>query len=355
MVGIDAARDAIQSLPVAKPGKKPRKRSLGSRMVLWGPTRVLIELYLRAAAFWITLFGPAWAYFNVRCAAFLAWHLMPRLRGVSLRNVDLCLAELPLAERTRIAKASVRHFGYAFIDCLLAPRYITDTRWQRYFKATADDHAYIQWFFEDKPAFNLSAHFGNWEIASWNVGRLHRDQLLVIAKELRPPLVNRWIVRCRRALGNEVVGAEGGAKAYMRAIKERRRVAVLVDQNGGKNGPVETFFGIACTWQADFTRLCLRGGGRLAHTFARRVGERFQFEFLEPLLLQYPPDADPMQLMRDYRDHLQRLIAANPEQYFWMHRRFKATRPGWGDAYADLGRRWGKPERDALIASRSQA
>lgn len=338
---------------MAKPGKKPRKKKLGSRIVLWGPTRFLIELYLRVAALWLTLFGPRWAYFWVRVAVWWAWLLMPRLRGVTLRNVDLCLPDKTLAERTRIARASARHFAYTFVDCLLAPRFITDTRWQKYFKATPDDHPYILWFFEDKPAFNLSAHFGNWEIASWNVGRLHRDKLLVLAKQLRPPLVNRWIVACRRALGNEVVEADGGAKAYMRAIKERRRIAVLVDQNGGRDGPAETFFGIPCTWQADFTRLCLRGGGRLAHTFARRVGEQFQFEFLQPLMLQYTPETDPMQLMRDYRDHLERLIRENPEQYFWMHRRFKATKPGWGDAYADLGKRWGAAEREALITSRT--
>ncbi|MBE7492257.1 MAG: lysophospholipid acyltransferase family protein [Planctomycetes bacterium] len=338
---------------MARAGKKPRKRSLGSRIVLWGPTRLLIELWLRLAALWLTLPGPRWAYFWVRVAVWWAWLLMPRLRGVTLRNVDLCFPEKPLAERTRIARASARHFGYTFLDCLLAPRYITDARWREYFAATPDDHPYLQWFFEDKPAFNLSAHFGNWEIASWNVGRLHRDKLLVLAKQLRPPLVNRWVVHCRRALGNEVIEADGGAKAYMRAIKERRRIAVLVDQNGGRDGPAETFFGIPCTWQADFTRLCLRGGGRLAHTFARRVGEQFRFEFLQPRMFAYPPETDPMQLMRDYRDHLEQLVRENPEQYFWMHRRFKATKPGWGDAYADLGTRWGVAEREALITSRA--
>lgn len=333
--------------------KPKRKKSLGTRLLQWPASRVLIELYLRLLAFWVTLFGPAWAYFWARWAALLGWLFLRRLRSVALRNVDLCLPELSEGDRTRIAKASFRHFCYVFIDYLLAPRYITPRRWQEYYtRISAEGHPYVRWSFEDKPAFNLSAHFGNWEIGSWVVGRFARSPLLVIAKPINPALLNRWIVRARVALGNEVVQAEGGARAWMRAIKEKRRLAVLVDQNGGDFAPVETFFGVPCTWQADFTRICLRGGGRVAHSMARRAGERFEFEFLEPQLLQYEPDADPMQIMRDYRDYLEAAIRANPEQYFWVHRRFKARKDGWADAYADLGQRWGKAECDAMIATR---
>ena len=319
----------------------------------WGPSRFVIELWLHLLAFWITLFGPGWAYFWARAAAWWGWLLLRRLRQVTLRNVDLCFPEKPQAERTQISRASFRHFCYVFVDYLLAPRYITQQRWQKYYdKASPDGHPYLLWSFEEKPAFNLSAHYGNWEIGSWTVGRHGRSPLLVIAKAVHPPLLNRWIVRAREAMGNEVIENKGGARAWMRAIKEKRRLAVLIDQNGGDFAPVETFFGIPCTWQSDFTRVCLRGGGRVAHSIARRLGEKFQFEFLEPELLHYPPETEPMQIMRNYRDYLQRVIRDDPGQYFWMHRRFKARKPGWPDAYADLGKRWGQAERDALIAGR---
>ncbi|MCC6464458.1 MAG: hypothetical protein IT463_03850 [Planctomycetes bacterium] len=320
--------------------KAPRKKRLGSRLLVFTPTRVLIELYMRLLALWVTLPGPGWAYWWARRAAALGWLLLPRLRKVALRNLDLCFPEKPEAERTRIARASFRHFCYTFVDYLLAPRHCAPGRWHKHYTPAADDDPFVLFCHEGKPSFVLSAHFGNWEIGTISVGRLTGVKpLLVIAKPIQPPLLNRWIVNARRALRNEVFEHTGGARAYARAIKESRLIAVLVDQNGGDFAPVETFFGVPCTWQADFTRMALRGNVRISHTFAVRVGERFQFAPLPSRILAYPPGADPMQLVRDYRDSLERVIREHPEQYFWMHRRFKARKEGWPDRYAALGRR----------------
>lgn len=319
----------------------------------WAPTRLLIELWLRMAGFCITLFGPRWAYFWARVACALGWVILGRLRGVALRNVDLCLPEKPLAERTRIARAGFRHFCYTFVDYLLAPRYFQGQRGLAYMHGSDKDSPYIEWVAQGRAGFILAAHFGNWEVGTWNVNRFGFKPMIVIAKPIQPPLLNRWIVRARQTFGNEVHEHKGGARAYARALKEQRTVGILVDQNGGDFAPVETFFGVPCTWQADFVRLALRGEGRIAHAAMRRAGEAFAFEYLESQMHQYARDTEPMQVMRDYRDFLERVIRDNPEQYFWMHRRFKARKPGWGDAYADLGRRWGQAEREALIKSRA--
>jgi Kdo2-lipid IVA lauroyltransferase/acyltransferase len=324
----------------AKPGKKRKPRKIGRLLMSWAPTRVVIELVLRVVMFGVTVFGHRWAYFWARVFATLGWLVMRRLRLTALRNVDLCFPDKPQAERTRIARASMRHFCYTFVDYLLVPRYFgpgKDT--DRWFKGSDESNPYPAWIAEDKAAFTLTAHFGNWEIGSWDVGRREGKPLLVIAKPLRPPLVNHWIKRARRILGNEVVEHKGGARAYARALRERRQVGVLVDQNAPSRAPEETFFGVPCTWQADFARLALRGGGRVAFQACRRVGERFQFEMVGSEIHEYPPDTDPMQIVRDYRDYIERVVAQWPEQYFWLHRRFKARPRGIPDRYTNLAKR----------------
>ncbi|MCA8944799.1 MAG: hypothetical protein KDB29_01090, partial [Planctomycetes bacterium] len=107
-----------------------------------------------------------------------------------------------------------------------------------------------------------------------------------------------------------------------------------------------------CTWQADFTRLALRGGGRIALAAMRRTDDHYGFEYIPSKILQYERGDDPMQIVRDYRDYLEEAIRNDPGQYFWMHRRLKARKEGWGDAYADLHKRWQPEQRKALIASR---
>lgn len=335
--------------------KRPKKKRFGSRLLAWGPVRVFMELWLRMAAFCATLFGPGWAYFWARVVAWFAWMFLRRLRLTSLRNVDLCFPEKPLEERTRIARTSLRHFCYLFADYMLAPRCFTRDRGVEFIDGCTKDDPYIQWVGEGKAAFILAAHFGSWEVGTFNVNRFGYAPLMVIAKPIQPPALGKLMTRARIIYGNEVHENKGGARAYARALRENRSVGVLVDQNGGDFAPVETFFGIPCTWQADFARLAVRGGGRIGHAAMVRDGEKFFFRYLPTRLLTYEPNTAPMKIVADYRDSLEGFVRQYPEQYLWAHRRFKARKPGWPDAYADLHKRWGVAERDALIAARKAA
>ncbi|MBX3461080.1 MAG: hypothetical protein KF696_14130 [Planctomycetes bacterium] len=313
--------------------------------------RVPIELAMRWCALWWTIFGWRWAYFWARWAARIGWLLMPKVRGYSLRNVDLCLHDLSRAERTRIAKLGLRHSVYQFVDYLLIPRYFKPGSESPYFHTDVDAREFLDWYNQPRAVFNLTAHIGNFEIVTFNIGRTESHApLTLIAKPVRPPLLDRWLVRARAALGNECVKADEGGRAYMRAIKDKRQVGTLVDQNGGDFAPVETFFGVPCTWQADFTRLVLRAGGDVCFHFCVRDGDRFAFRYLPPEMHTYAPGTDPMQIVRDYRDALERVVRQYPEQYFWVHRRFKGRKKKWPDRYANLGKRLTPEQRQELVS-----
>lgn len=325
--------------------KKRKRRALDSALV-----RVPVEALMRVAAFALTIFGPAWAYWWGRRFAGAAWLLMPRLRGISLRNLDLCFPEKPAAERTRIAEAALRHAVYQFVDYLLIPRYFKAGKPSPVYEGPAEWEPFLSWYKADEPGFNLTAHIGNFEVATFAIGQ-DADHVtpVLIAKPVRPPLLDAWLTRARQALGNEVMHSREGAKAYLRAIRERKKCGTLVDQNGGDFAPVETFFGVPCTWQADFARIVLRGSGNICIHFCLRDGERFRFKHSEPIYFRYERDADPMQIVRDYRDAVERIVREHPEQYLWLHRRFKARKKGWPDRYANLHERLTDAQRQAML------
>jgi KDO2-lipid IV(A) lauroyltransferase len=319
---------------------KKKKDRLSSRLLTWAPTRILIELAMRWTAFWLTVFGWRWAYFWARWVARLAWPFMGRLRQYSLRNLELCFPEKSDAELRRIAKVSLKHNVYSFVDFLLVPRYFKAGATSPYFMGTSPDHPFFGWYKADEPGFNMTAHLGNFDICSFNIGQdADHKPLMLIVKEVRPRLLDRWLTRAREAMGSEVVHADEGAKIYLRAIKQKRKCGTIVDQNGGDFGPVETFFGVPCTWQAEWTRLVQRGNVRLCYHVCVRDGDRFKFRYLEPEFHDYGPDADPMRVIRDYRDWVERVVREYPDQYMWVHRRFKARKKGWPDRYANLGQR----------------
>ena len=331
------------------PKKKTKKKRLGRRLMEWGPTRIPIELAMRWQAFWLTVFGHRWAYFWARVLARVGWALMPKLRGYALRNVDLCFPDKDERERTRIARESFKHNVYNFVDYLLIPRYFTPGERNPYFDGTPGDE-FLNWYLEGRPTFNMTAHLGNFEICCFNIGREpDHEPLMLIAKPVNPPLLDRWMTRARKCLGNEVVHADEGAKVYLRAIKKNRQCGTLVDQNGGDFAPVETFFGVPCTWQTDWTRLVVRRNVQVCFHACVRDGDRFHFRYLEPVFKDYPSDTDSAGIIRDYRDWLERTVAAHPEQYMWVHRRFKARKKGWPDRYANLGSRVNSDERARLV------
>ncbi|MBZ0138029.1 MAG: hypothetical protein K8I27_16860 [Planctomycetes bacterium] len=327
-----------------------KKTGLRRTVLTWAPTRVALELCMRWTAFWLTVFGRRWAYFWGRWIARLGWLLLARLRKYSLRNLDLCLPELTEPERNRIARVAFRHNVYSFIDYLLIPRYFQPGRNSPYFEGTPDDHPFFDWYKADEPGFNMTLHLGQFDICSFNIGQDDDHKpLMLIVKAAKPLLLNRWLTRAREAMGSEVVHADEGGRVYLRAIQQKRKCGTIVDQNGGDFAPVETFFGVPCTWQSDWTRLVVKRDVRLCYHACVRVGDRFQFKYLEPAFHDYTRDTDPMDIIRDYRDWVERIVRQYPDQYMWVHRRFKARKAGWPDRYKNLEERLTPETRSAML------
>jgi len=80
-----------------------------------------------------------------------------------------------------------------------------------------------------------------------------------------------------------------------------------------------------------------------------RDGDRFAFKYLEPEFHDYGPDSDEEQIIRDYRDWVERIVRQYPEQYMWVHRRFKGRKKGWPDRYTNLGRPLTAEARAAML------
>lgn len=334
-----------------KAKKKPKRNTLIRRLFAWAPTRALIELQLRLTVFALTALGPAWAYFWGRRMAGLGWLLMPRLRNVALRNLDLCLPELPRARRTEIARASFKHSVYTFLDVLMAPRLLAGERWREVIRFEGDCESYFKWEGEPRASFNLSAHLGNWEFLLLVTGRMARG-FSVVMRDANLPLVTRWLVRYRSFARCETIDKDGALKALLHRARQGQPVALLADQNGGDHAVEFPLFGVMARWQAEFTRLLPRTGGRVALGWVLRDGDRFRFVFHAPVMRTFADDTDPMKILAWYRDWIEERLRQVPEQYMWVHRRFKGRPQGAPDRYRDLGRRLEKDEIEAFLAGR---
>ncbi|MDA1196071.1 MAG: lysophospholipid acyltransferase family protein, partial [Planctomycetota bacterium] len=176
----------------------------------------------------------------------------------------------------------------------------------------------------------VTAHLGNWEIAAEAVRR-HGVDLKAMARSVDDSLVEAWLVR-RRGGATALIPKTGGTAHVLRAIRSGTWVAVLADQNAGRHGLFVPFFGLEASTYPTPAAIALRLGVPIYFgTCVRRPGLEGFDTHIERL-----PDPDPTQpydeavraITLDLTRRTEAAIRRAPEQYNWIHRRWKTRPPG---------------------------
>lgn len=261
----------------------------------------------------------------------LAWLTDFRHRRVALDNVAAALPELDAAARGRLVRECFRHFGAAVFDALSSTRFdlvelcrhLTLEGWEHVEEAEA----------QGRGVFFLSAHLGYWEIAAYPPG-IYGGPLHVVGRPLDNPYLDRELVRLRRRYGNELIPKHGAARRMMRAIRERGRVGILIDQRVPEKNAIEVeFFGRPALTSPLLAGLSLRTGAPVVPIFG--YGEpqgRYRFvarPLLDPGEVIGTEDDKSEKavhdLTREYLRVTEEEILRAPEQWLWMHRRWKGA------------------------------
>ena len=325
--------------------------------------------HLLAYLFGRTLFGILqWLPLGVaravgRAMGTLFWHLSPRHRRVALRNLDVAFgATVPAARRTAIARASFTHLGAIIGDA---------THFRDHLRRPTDrlvvyegvDHLKAA-AAAGKGVLVFSGHFGHWEMVALLQHRLGVPMTMVVA-----PLVNRrwdrFITRLRSAPGNTILSKRRAARPILKALREGRAIAILIDQNvRGEGGLFIDFFGRPASTTPALATLAFRSGAPIVPVFSWfRPDGRLQVSYRPPIaaVRRGAIEDDVRDLMRACTALLEEEIRRRPESWLWMHDRWRTRpRPGAGGAAAtvptpdaaDLAIPFAGPGTDAVEAHR---
>lgn len=177
-----------------------------------------------------------------------------------------------------------------------------------------------------KGAIVYSAHLGNWEAIA-AVGEALGMKLHSVGRKLDNPLLDEFLLRHRSRYARSVVPKEGGLLRIARLLKDGCFVAMLIDQHAGRSGLWLDFLGApASTFRAP-ADLAVRMGLPILGGFGLRVDSspRFRLEF-QPLLKPDPkadPESEVRRLTQAMSDTIGRYVLAWPEQWNWLHRRWR--------------------------------
>ena len=182
-----------------------------------------------------------------------------------------------------------------------------------------------------RPVIVLSGHFGNWEIANATFG-IFGFPAGAVARDLDNPWLHEWFSRFRQGTGGRLISKRGGSEEMLQYMEHRGALGLLADQDAGPRGLFVPFFGRPASTFKSIALLALEYNAVICVGYARRLPDDFDRcrwvryelgceEIIDPLQTE---TADPIREVTErVTAALERAIRRSPEQYFWVHRRWK--------------------------------
>lgn len=252
---------------------------------------------------------------------------VPRLRRVARRNLEL--AGYPAGERERIVDGVFLSIARLLVTFARFPRLNRGNigSWIRY--------EGLEHFEEAKRRGHgvlfATAHFGNWELSAFAHGLL-TEPMNVVVRPLDNPAVDALVETRRQLSGNRLIQKKDAARGILRALAANEAVGILIDQNSSlAEGVFVDFFGVPACANAAFAKIAARSGAAVIPGFAvwEAAERRYVLRFFPPLEITGDATADTQRL----HSLLEQVIRRNPDQWLWIHRRWKTRPPGEGTVY----------------------
>jgi KDO2-lipid IV(A) lauroyltransferase len=149
-------------------------------------------------------------------------------REIALKNLHIAFGEeMPASEKKRLAQCSFEHFGKALFDTLKFSS-LTEEKKEALLSIDGEEHVRNA-LDKGKGALILTAHYGNWELGIIPISKL--GEFHVIARALDIDRFENELLAIRKGFGANVIYKQQATRHTLRALKENRIVAILIDQN----------------------------------------------------------------------------------------------------------------------------
>ncbi|MCX5799374.1 MAG: lysophospholipid acyltransferase family protein [Proteobacteria bacterium] len=253
-----------------------------------------------------------------------AFLLIKKRRKVAISNIKRVFPSMDKDEIVAIAKRCFEKLGINFIESIVMP-YLPKEEYKERFtlegRTYADDALKM-----NKGIMALLFHYGNWEIMGVASFVLQRE-IIALARPLkRHKYINDFLNKLRHSTGLTIIANENTGRDVIRYLKENRIVAVLGDQREKRSrGVYVEFFGEKVPTSKGIATICMKTGTPIIPVYPVREGFlRYRIVCSEPLEMERKGNIDELihKNTRKINAFLESIIVKNPDEWFWVHRRW---------------------------------
>jgi KDO2-lipid IV(A) lauroyltransferase len=244
---------------------------------------------------------------------------LPRLRRVARRNLALAL---PGADAEAITDGVFRSIARLLASFARLPQLRREDL-DRWIRCEGMEHVQAG-LAAGRGILFATAHLGNWELSAFAFALLAKP-MHVVARPLDNPLIDAMVERRRTLSGNRLIFKKDYARSILKALADNQAVGILIDQNASPaDGVFVDFFGVPACAGTGFAKIAAHSGAAVIPGFALWSEEerRFVLRFHPPVEMSGDAARDTAALQA----RLEAVIREHPDQWLWIHRRWK-TRP----------------------------
>jgi KDO2-lipid IV(A) lauroyltransferase len=267
-----------------------------------------------------------------RLAKGVAWLFGDILRirsEVVDENLRHAFPDKSAPERRILTRRMWEHLFLLVLEVAHAPRKIHRTNW-REFVRLKDVQPLVKTLLGHRPTVLVTGHCGNFEVGGFMLGVLGFPTYTV-ARTLDNPFLDRFISRFRGATGQYIIPKNGGYDQILAVLARGGTMSFLADQYAGPKGCWVEFFGRPASAHKAIALLSLEHDAPVAVCCNRRLGRPMRFEMMTTAMADPRNTAEGLGGVREltqwYTGELERIVGRFPDQYWWLHRRWKDTRP----------------------------
>jgi KDO2-lipid IV(A) lauroyltransferase len=257
-----------------------------------------------------------------RRVGWIIYILSGKRKHVTYSNLKaaFCKEKTP-CELRKLTKKVYRHLGQTFVELAsltkvdekYATKYIKITNIERLEEASKNPKGMVF----------LTAHLGNWELCA--VKSVHSGfPLYILARDQKMKKLNELLHRLRESKGNFVIRKGMDVKNIFRVLRDGHSVGIVGDQNAGVNGELIGFFDRPASTPIGPFRIAQKTGAWILPSFIHREEGPYHEVVLEEIM-KIGKDEDIVPYMKKYNSLLEKHTRNYPDQWFWMHKRWKLT------------------------------
>lgn len=260
----------------------------------------------------------------------LAWLLAVPI-GIRRHSINETYAQvfpsMPKHTQRRLTLEMWRHLLIMACEVVWAQRRIHRSNWGDYVQFRGNREMLLH-LLDVRPTVMVTGHFGNFEVGGYLLGVMGL-RTTSIARRLDNAWLHDWVTRFRSVKGQDMVDKNGCAADIDAHLTAGGTLSLLADQHAGNKGLWVDFCGVPASCHKALALFTLTSGAPMLVGYTRRFGLR-PMQFESCLVDAADPAADTNQvtgstgdLTRWYNQVLEQIIDTSPEQYWWLHRRWR--------------------------------